>query len=112
MSAAAMANCAAGSSGVGPGVKRRALRITKDHLHEDLIELSVLCNHRIHNFVINVTCTKSDFLFKTRLELFFLSTFRHFSPVFWALLIPGIHTRQGRPKVKEFLLLKNRGLSL
>jgi hypothetical protein len=52
MSAAAMANCAAGSSGVGPGVNNRVFRIIFPSLWSGLCQVS---NHIIHTYVINVS---------------------------------------------------------
>jgi hypothetical protein len=55
MSAAAMANWAAGNSGVGPGVNKRVLRIifcTLLALNQKAVERIV--NHRIHIYVVFV----------------------------------------------------------
>jgi hypothetical protein len=67
MSAAAMANWAAGSNGVGPGVKRRVLRIIfsslsgKPSIQKEKFRAEwPLVNHIIHNIVdfVYLACAK------------------------------------------------------
>jgi hypothetical protein len=54
MSAAAMANWAAGSSGVGPGVNKRVFRIIFSLLAQWAGVARGSANHRIHTFVVYV----------------------------------------------------------